>query len=122
MSAVEGGERGGGGLFVRVFLFRDEIVDQAHHEDAQEEKSHIEPDSLHRAVGLSQRGGSLLKNFHKGDVEHDSGREAGGDGKEPVVGLLGHESDDAADAGGQTGKEGQSEGDPEGAKFHALLS
>ena len=104
MAAVQGGEGGGRGLFVWVFLFRNEVVDQANQQDSGKKETDIEPDPLNGAVGLGQGDGTFLENLHKGDVKHDASGKTGGDGKEPVVGLLSHEGDDAADAGGQAGK------------------
>ena len=119
MATMQRCQGGGGGLFVEVLLFRGEVVDQSDQQNPGKKETDIEPGSLDGAVGLGQGDGTFLENLHKGDVEHDPGGESRGDGKEAVVGLLRHEGDDAADAGGQAGKERQPKGDPEGAKFHS---
>ena len=118
---MQGGQGRSGRLFVGVFFFWDKVINQTHQQDSQKEESHIHPDTLNRSVNPGEGSHALLKNFHEGHVEHDPGRKPCGDGKESVVGLFGHEGDDAADAGGHSGKERQPKGDPERAQFHARI-
>jgi hypothetical protein len=61
------------------------------------------------AVGGHQRAGALVEDLDERDIEHHAGREAGGDGQEPVIGALGGEGDQAADARGHAGEQRQAQ-------------
>ncbi|OGS25299.1 MAG: hypothetical protein A3J70_10095 [Elusimicrobia bacterium RIFCSPHIGHO2_02_FULL_61_10] len=92
---------------VRVLSGGDEVVYDADEQDAAEESAGVHPVPHGVAVSRHQRGRALVEDLYEGNVEHDPGREAGGDREKTVIRLLRRESDKAAYARGQAGEEGK---------------
>ena len=96
--------------FMRVFKFRNQLVDQGDEKHAAEKGDRGVPVAFGWSDSRDQRVFGLDKNFDHRHVDHDAGREAEGNGKKAFAGFFRKKGEQAADAGGQTGQHGQHEG------------
>ncbi len=58
--------------FVRVFVFRNQVINQSRHGNSPEEGSNGDPGTCRMAFELYQPVLGFSQQFHQGDIHHDS--------------------------------------------------
>lgn len=87
--------------FVRVFVFRHQVVDQRRHGDSSEKGGDRDPGTCGVAFELDQAVLGLSQQFHQGNVHHHAAGEAQGEGERLRVRLFHEEGDKTSYAGGK---------------------
>lgn len=94
---------------VRVLVGGDEPVYDRDQQDAAEKGARVRPVAPVLPVRLNQGFDAAVEYLDKGDVQHHARGEPGCDRQEPVIGPWREEGDNASNAGGHAGEQGQAE-------------
>ena len=90
-----------------------ELVNEGDQGNPREESQCGHPGPAPRSIENRKGALGLGQDLHETDVEHDAGGESQAHRKEAGAGVASEEGNGAADAGGEAGEQGKTEGESE---------
>ncbi|KAG1315110.1 hypothetical protein G6F62_013811 [Rhizopus arrhizus] len=91
----------------------DEVVDQHDHDHAQQERQGAVGEAGALAIGQREGCNGLVEDLRQRHIHHRAAGEGQAEGQQARIGPAREQHQQAADGGGQTGREGARERDPD---------